>query len=63
MQRDPRCRIDVFGIDAEKLLALPWLCATLVSLYRHVVRIRRLVPRLLDERIPTGSQVVILPYA
>jgi cytochrome P450 len=50
MQRDPRCRLDVLGIDATKLLALPWLLPTLLNLHRRVVRMRRLVPRLLDQR-------------
>jgi cytochrome P450 len=48
MNRDPRCRLDVLGLDLAKLLALPWLCATGVKLRGHVARMRRLVPRLLD---------------
>lgn len=50
MQRDPRCRLDVLGLDAEKVLALPWLGALFVSLHRRVARMRRLVPRLLEQR-------------
>jgi cytochrome P450 len=50
MQRDPRCRLDVLGIDASKLLALPWLLPTFLNLHRRVVSMRRLVPRLLEQR-------------
>jgi cytochrome P450 len=50
MDRDPRCRLDVLGLDAGKLLALPWLVATLLNLHRRVVRMRRLVPRMLAGR-------------
>jgi cytochrome P450 len=50
MNRDPRCRLDVLGIDAGKVLALPWLAATLLNLHRRVARMRRLVPRMLDGR-------------
>jgi cytochrome P450 len=50
MHTDPRGRLDVLGIDAAKLLDLPWLCATLFSLHQHVGRLRRLVPRMLQER-------------
>jgi cytochrome P450 len=50
MQRDPRCRLDVLGIDPAKIAALPWLCATLFQLHRSVARMRRLVPRLVESR-------------
>jgi cytochrome P450 len=57
MQRDPRCRLDVLGIDAAKLLALPWLLPTLLDLHRRVVRMRKVVPRLLAQHAacPVGT--------
>ncbi|HEY1297057.1 MAG TPA: cytochrome P450 [Chloroflexota bacterium] len=48
--REPRYRLDVLAIGAEKLLSVPWLCSSFISLHRRTARMRRLVPRLLAER-------------
>ena len=48
--RESRYRLDVLGLGADKLLALPWLCSSFVSLHRRVARMRRLMPKLLAER-------------
>jgi cytochrome P450 len=51
LPRDPRRRLDVLGLRARLLLAIPWLCANFVNLHQRVARMQRLVPRLQDERV------------
>jgi len=50
LPRDPRRRLDVLGLHAQLLLALPWLFANFINLHQRVARMRRLVAHLRAER-------------